>query len=327
MNFLFLLLPNLYDIFTVLMILYAFLLHHKGELQIPFGIACLLIYLATRLGIFAGKIIHKIIGRPQVEASQDQEDGVAAPNFFFDFGPQIVCVVAFQVIMMITSLPHAAAPAQTDNVASQDKQQIESVKSNLDADAKNATAEEAKSDMDELLVPDEEDIKPTAEEKPQASSKAQTTAPAVKPVVRIVKNTSSSKPVEKAVVEVKTVTEQPVIRYEIPETTLGIAGITPAERDLSHAQKSSTVSSATGASSGAVQQNVSSVVKSYDSSLKTKRYPGDDNPIPTTWGYYKQTSQEQQNAQQKNTTAAPASKSQTTSGYTIPANTMRAIGN
>ena len=57
MNILLLLIPNLYDVFTLIMIGYAFMLHQKGELQISFAVACGLIYVATRLGIFAGKYI------------------------------------------------------------------------------------------------------------------------------------------------------------------------------------------------------------------------------------------------------------------------------
>ena len=74
MRFILLLLPNLYDIFTVLMIGYAFILNHNSQLQIPFGIACLLIYATTRIGIFAGKIIHLMIGYSNV-----QEEGMEQP--------------------------------------------------------------------------------------------------------------------------------------------------------------------------------------------------------------------------------------------------------
>ena len=85
MRFLFLLLPNLYDIFTLMMIGYAFMLHQKGELQISFGLACGLIYIATRLGIFAGKILHMILGKPQTDEAENQEAG--GKRFIFPFNP------------------------------------------------------------------------------------------------------------------------------------------------------------------------------------------------------------------------------------------------
>lgn len=320
MRFLFLLLPNLYDIFTLMMIGYAFMLHQKGELQISFGLACGLIYIATRLGIIAGKILHLILGQPQTDEVGEDEAG--GKRFIFDFGPQIICVIAFQVIMMITSLPHAVTPAQVDKVAAQDKQ-IEQVEQKKGDKAENTLATDstpAKNDYEEMFSDSNEEtvvpqkIQPAV---PTVSTRKYTNAVAKR---------STYTPSQVTVTELPAAEPQqpvtPVVQkhpVQIPEKTLSIAGVSPAEININNAQRVMTPASN--------NQNVvisaattSGVINS--SSLTPKRYPGDDNPIPTTWGYYKQVPQTQaQQAQQINN-----QQTQQNNNRTIPANTLRTIG-
>ena len=325
---LFLLFPNLYDIFTAIMIGYAFMLHQKGELQISFGLACGLIYIATRLGIIAGKILHMILGKPQTDEVDEQDAG--GKRFIFDFGPQIICVVAFQVIMMITSLPHSATPAQTDKVAEQNKQAIEQVDQKQDGLAATedtvASAGSAKSDYDELFTEDE-DV--SAQQKAQTSN--------IKPAV----NTTYSAPrkyvapkaysqTKVSVTEVEpqqTAQPAPVVEKRpvyIPERTLNIAGVSPAELNIANIQtvaaNNTQVQPQATTRISAVAPATTSAISS-SGNLTPKRYPGDDNPIPTTWGYYKSAPTHTTQSQE-----AAAQNYQNNNNRTIPANTLKVIG-
>lgn len=327
MRFLFLLLPNLYDIFTVIMIGYAFMLHQKGELQISFGLACGLIYIATRLGIFAGKILHMILGKPQADEVDEQEaDG---KRFIFDFGPQIICVVAFQVIMMITSLPHSATPAQTDAIAAQDKQAIEQVDQKKDSSAvteDTVASAQSKSEYDELF---------TEEEETGSQPKAQPSD--VKPAVKTSYSAPRKYVAPKAYTQTKvSVTEvepqqtaQPAPAAEkrpvyIPERTLNVAGVSPAELNIANIQTvaayNNQVQPQATTKISAVAPATTSAISS-SSNLTPKRYPGDDNPIPTTWGYYKSAPTHTTQSQE-----AAAQNYQNNNNRTIPANTLKVIG-
>ena len=328
MKFLFFLL-NPYDIFTLLMIGYAFLLHQKGELQISFGLACVLIYIATRLGIIAGKILQMILGKPQTDEAEDQEQEAGGKRFIFDYGPQVICVIAFQVIMMITSLPHSAAPAQTDKIAEQDKAAVEqTVQTKDEASAKEETVASAdtataKSDYDEMFTEDEEDRTPTKTQTQDVKPAVNTTYSSQR---RYVSQKSTYKPTKVTVTEVEpqqTAQPAPVVQKRpvyIPETTLGVAGVSPAELNISNAQ--TTVinnNQAVNTRVATVAPSTTSVVNS--SNLTPKRYPGDDNPIPTTWGYYKQAPTHTSQSQE-----AAAQNYQNNNNRTIPANTLKVIG-
>ncbi len=316
MKLVLLLLPNLYDIFTLMMIGYAFVLHQKGELQIPFAVACGLIYVATRLGIFAGKLLHKILGQPQAVAAAEG----AAPDpkmAVWNFGPQVAFVVIFQLIMALCCLPHSTAVAKvpTNQLQMQEQNQVETpnsevVSSNaVNTDETAAKAEEsvakseqkqeqaknATSDVDKWLSEGEEEVT-----KPQQKKEE---------VKKAAKTTSTRRAATKKVKTNNTVAAQTYVdsSYEVPDRTLKSVGVSiPAETSTNY-RSSNQIAAANGT------YNVSG--------LTPKRYPGDDNPINTTWGYYKQTPQ-QQNQSVRQSNSAQTGKS----GAHIPANTLRSIG-
>ncbi len=318
MKLVFLLLPNLYDIFTLMMIGYAFVLNQKGELQIPFLVACGLIYVATRLGIFAGKLLHKILGQPQAVAAEG-----AAPDpktALWNFGPQVAFVIIFQLIMALCCLPHSSAVAnvpkeqlqmqeqnqtETPNseVVSQDAVNTEETAKNTQGNVQNAenqkVASNTTSEVDKWLSEsDEDEVAPKAkkeEVKKAAENSAKKTV--AKKVYRAKKAVASA---EQTYVDSS---------YEVPDKTLKSVGIKipAAESSSNYNNRSNQIAAANGT------YNVSG--------LTPKRYPGDDNPINTTWGYYKQTPQQQSQSVRQSNSAQTKS-----SGANIPANTLRAIG-
>ena len=311
MNILLLLIPNLYDVFTLIMIGYAFMLHQKGELQIPFAVACGLIYIATRLGIFAGKLLHKILGQPQIAPAEGE-----APDprmLVWGFGPQVAFVVIFQLIMALCCLPHssqavAGVPKEQLQPQSQVQEQVQDVQKNPNEISSNAVSDEevAKTDekksvektseIDRLLsegANEEEIVKPQPKKEVKKAVKSS-----------YVRKVASKKSTNNKIVEQSQTT---TATYDIPDRTLRVAGVSPAEQNINRANQ--IVSTNTTYSS----KNVSG--------LTPKRYPGDDNPINTTWGYYKQTAQEQNQSVQKANNAQ-----QKSSGANIPANTLRSIG-
>ncbi|MEE3349607.1 MAG: hypothetical protein VZR09_06165 [Candidatus Gastranaerophilaceae bacterium] len=315
MKLAFLLLPNLYDIFTLMVIGYAFVLNQKGELQIPFAVACGLIYVATRLGIFAGKLLHKILGQPQAVAAEG-----AAPDpkmAVWNFGPQIAFVLIFQLIMALCCLPHSSAVANVPKEQLQMQEQNQSEAPNSEVvsqDAVNTEETAAKtsdnvqnsenqkvadnnniSKVDKWLSESDED------EVASKTQKAATTNSTKKVVTK--KRTYRAK---KAVAsEKQTYVDS---SYEVPDKTLKSVGVTlPATSSSNYNNRSNQIAAANGT------YNVSG--------LTPKRYPGDDNPINTTWGYYKQTPQQQnQSVRQSNSVQTKSSR------VNIPANTLRAIG-
>ena len=127
----------------------------------------------------------------------------------------------------------------------------------------------------------------------------------VKKVVKnnYVKKVASKKSTNNNIVEQSQTT---TATYDIPDRTLRVAGISPAEQSINNANRTT---------------NNSTYNASNTSGLTTKRYPGDDNPINTTWGYYKQTAQEQNQSVQKANNAQ-----QKGTGASIPANTLKSIG-
>ena len=314
MKLAFLLLPNLYDIFTLMVIGYAFVLNQKGELQIPFAVACGLIYVATRLGIFAGKLLHKILGQPQAVAAEG-----AAPDpkmAVWNFGPQIAFVVIFQLIMALCCLPHSSAVANVPKEQLQMQEQNQSEAPNSEVVSQDAvnTEETAAKTSDNVQnsenqkVADNNNISKvdkwlSESDEDEVASKTQKAATTNSTKKVVTKRTYRAK---KAVASA----EQTYVdsSYEVPDKTLKSVGVTlPATSSSNYNNRSNQIAAANGT------YNVSG--------LTPKRYPGDDNPINTTWGYYKQTPQQQnQSVRQSNSVQTKSSR------VNIPANTLRAIG-
>lgn len=314
MKLAFLLLPNLYDIFTLMVIGYAFVLNQKGELQIPFAVACGLIYVATRLGIFAGKLLHKILGQPQAVAAEG-----AAPDpkmAVWNFGPQIAFVVIFQLIMALCCLPHSSAVANVPKEQLQMQEQNQSEAPNSEVVSQDAvnTEETAAKTSDNVQnsenqkVADNNNISKvdkwlSESDEDEVASKTQKAATTNSTKKVVTKRTYRAK---KAVAS----KEQTYVdsSYEVPDKTLKSVGVTlPATSSSNYNNRSNQIAAANGT------YNVSG--------LTPKRYPGDDNPINTTWGYYKQTPQQQnQSVRQSNSVQTKSSR------VNIPANTLRAIG-
>ncbi len=320
MRFLLLLLPNLYDIFTVIMIGYAFILNQKGELQIPFIAACGLIYLATRLGIFAGELLHMILGQPQTDVSEEEGAEPNAKRLLWNFGPQAMFVVIFQVIMLLCCLPHSGSAIAKQPIPKEDlKQEQVQVQDNEIAASDTQTAEEKKLADEEFFGPADEETTPQAaatpsasEQKPQTVAKTQTTRVAVR------RTPAASKAKRVSANNNNASYEQPVAvqndnRYFVPERTLQTVGVSASSQYINNTARANQIAATNG-----TYDNTSS---SPSGSLTPKRYPGDDNPINTTWGYYRQTPQQQrQSVQQAN------SASTKNAGSSVPNNTLKTIG-
>ena len=157
MRFLLLLLPNFYDIFTAIMIGYAFMLHSDGKLRLSFALACLLIYATTRIGIFAGKLIHMLIGKAATEPEGEQTPDVIVKRMVLDFGPQCMFVVICQVILALLFMtPVASTETKQLPPTTQPIQEAEQVQAEAPATEQQI----------ESAIPSEETAKTAAETEP-----------------------------------------------------------------------------------------------------------------------------------------------------------------
>ena len=341
MRFILLLLPNLYDIFTVLMIGYAFILNHNSQLQIPFGIACLLIYATTRIGIFAGKIIHLIIGHSNVqEEGMEQPADVIVKKMLAGILPQCIFIVICQVVFALFFLQNAAAAKFiTSDEAKKPQQEQVQTKDEVATDVNTTATKET--NVSESSVPavtddeydEEEKITPAVPVKPTVKQNVKpTTRTNVRQTIAPAKKTNVKQEVKAASAPAK-----PNVYYDIPDRTLQSAGISPAARRSVYSQAATasnsvvpTAGNSTGWTFSATNTNERIVQNSQtfsaqlkqastSTTLKPKRYPGDDNPLNTNWGYYKYTDKPVSQTQSQ---GAPVNRT-----YTIPANTLRSIGN
>ncbi len=337
MRFLLLLLPNFYDIFTAIMIGYAFMLHGDAKLKIPFALACLLIYATTRIGIFAGKLIHKIIGNAATEPEGEQTPEVLAKRMILDFGPQCVLVVICQLILALLFLnPTAGAEAKQLPPIAQPVQEAEQVQ---------AEAPVAPEQIEAAIPPAEETAKTQAQAEPDniatdaeaAAAEAKkavnkTTTPAQNKV-KTYNRSSAKKTSTQAKVDPNN-TGDNSYAVDIPERTLKTAGISPSEININKRQSTAqeiakvAASSRTNSNSWTfAAANTTSAAQSAISrtSLQPKRYPGDDNPLQTNWGYYRNYSNGVDITKNKGT-AAKQQKSADPVYNTIPARTLKSIG-
>ena len=281
------LLPNLYDVFTLLMICYAWYLHSNSQLKISFGLACLFIYIATRVGILAGEIIRIMIGSSSMEEENMEEPAdVVAKRMVLGFGPQAICVVICQVIVALCFLQGPATAKMSPASTYVEPQQVQVVgeSSAPVAEATNINIDKpAETTVEPAVKADETEVVPVATNK-------------------LFKRTSKAKIVQPKVAEVPT-NEQAVdntknnVYYDIPERTLATAGISPSSRRVAYSGNSGNF--VTTNNNVRVAQNVAPVNQQYQqpvpqqqtvqtsSTANTKRYPGDDNPVNVHWGYYK----------------------------------------
>ncbi|MBR6098736.1 hypothetical protein IKP85_03220 [bacterium] len=343
MRILLLLLPNLYDIFTLLMIGYAFFLHSQSKLQIPFLFACLLIYATTRVGIFAGKIVHMIIGKSTPEEEgEPMEPDVVAKKMILGVGPQCLFIIICQVIVALFFLQNpalakmvtpdnSAAPQQQEQVQAQPEEQAqapaEADKASENAPATETAAAKPSAAQDDEYDEDEE-IVPAVPVKKQA----------VRTSVPVAKRSATPKKSEVKTTAKTVAQTNNNVYYDIPDRTLQTAGISPAERRAAYANTVNASSNVQTAASNwnYTAQNVSNTVRvaqtaptqsTQSSNLQPKRYPGDDNPVNVHWGYYRY-AESVPGGTQVNTTAAPSGNNAQNNGYRspVPANTMRSIG-
>lgn len=340
MRFILLLLPNLYDFFTLLMIGYAFFLHHNSKLQIPFGIACLLIYATTRIGIFAGKIINLMLNRGGAsEEGIEEPADVVAKKMIMGIFPQCIFIIICQVIFALFFLNNqdVVKSIMPDKANSQQQEQVQSnnetaVNDEIQGESKVKSVESNSSaSFDEDYDEEDEEVVPAVPQKPAAKPVAKTSVKTVSSKRRIADKKTETKKASSSTV---TTAAKPNVYYEIPDRTLRTAGISPASRRIGYAQAAAASGSVVPAASNTtnwtfsaantnerIAQNVPEQLKQAPASaLKPKRYPGDDNPLNTNWGYYKYT--DKPVSQTQSQSAAPANRT-----YTIPANTLRSIGN
>lgn len=327
MRFLLLLLPNLYDIFTLIMIGYAFFLNHNSQLQIPFVTACLLIYATTRVGIFAGKIVNLMAGKSNVDQQNLEEpQDVIVKKMILGIIPQCIFIIVCQIIFAICFLQNPAA-AQFINPANLKNNNVEeNILPNINEDPIPEKITEELNNNDN----DEEKITPSADNKTSVATPVKTTNKVKRISTSQKKVKTESQPQQAA---------QNNVYYEIPDKTLRSAGISPAARKSAYSQNANQSNnsviptnnnsgnwsfSATNSTVTRVAQNLSNNETSKlnnqtsTSSLQPKRYPGDDNPLNTNWGYYKHT--DKPVSQTKN------SSNQQQRTNNIPAKTLRSIG-
>ena len=284
MRFLMLFLPNIYDILTLLVIGYAYFVDKETPLKIPFLFACIVIYLATRLGIFAGQIIGMLSGQVSAEPADINDADAFAKRILWGFVPQLIGVILFQVLMAFCYLPGLFNNQKT----SQSQQQVQIYDKNSEAELKeekdvvSVQSNEAAS----AVVADSEDATVTKEKQTQAAQATQKTTENMLPAVtksRYVKPVRINNTKNINNTHFVTNTEN-TVKYDIPAKTLKVAGVEQKEISLTNVKQTGT-SSFGGISSG---QNVNQDVKTNSgSSVNPKRDPGDDNPINTSWGYYR----------------------------------------
>ena len=343
MKILLLLLPNLYDIFTLLMIGYAYFLHTQSQLKIPFLFACILIYVTTRVGIFAGKIVHMIIGKskPEEEGEPMEEPAdVVAKKMILGVGPQCLFIIICQVIVALFFLQNPALAKMTapDNgSASQQQEQVqaqseEQAQADVETEKASEDAQVSESAAKPSVAADEEgedeEIIPAAKIKKQAVN---TSSRAVKRLATpSVAKKSDAKTASSAVAQTK-----PNVYYDVPERTLQTAGVSAAERRAAYSNAVNAAATNVAPSNWNVSSSNNNVrvaqsaqtQSTQSSNLQTKRYPGDDNPVNVHWGYYRY-AESVPGGTRVNTNATPTNGASQNNGYrnSVPANTMRSIG-
>ncbi len=304
MRFLLLLLPNIYDIFTALAIGYAYFVDKETPLKIPFLVACVVIYMATRLGIFAGQIIGMLSGQVNDEQADVNDADAFAKKLIWGFVPQLIGVIIFQVIMAFCYLPNIFGAPKAEQKQAQQVQMYDKNAVTAEEPAPAVTEEapavaetESAAKVEDKEVA-EQKVEPAIKEEPKYTAK-------VAPVSRkprnigVIKTSAQPKAVKEEVVH----NPAPVttVRYDIPERTLRIAGVEKSELNTANVRPVNTVSvqtttSASGwsfsanTSAGTAPQTntaVQNASSTYGSATQPKRYPGDDNPINTSWGYYR----------------------------------------
>lgn len=286
MRFLMLFLPNIYDILTLLVIGYAYFVDKETPLKIPFLFACIVIYLATRLGIFAGQIIGMLSGQVSAEPADINDADAFAKRILWGFVPQLIGVILFQVLMAFCYLPGLFNNQKT----SQSQQQVQIYDKNSEAELKeekdvvSVQSNEAAS----AVVAEPEDATVTKEKQTQAAQATQKTTENMLPAVtksRYVKPVRINNTKNINNTHFVTNTEN-TVKYDIPAKTLKVAGVEQKEISLTNVKQTGT--SSFGGNNISSGQNVNQDVKTNSgSSVNPKRYPGDDNPINTSWGYYR----------------------------------------
>jgi len=302
MKILMLLLPNVYDIFTAIAILYAYFVNQETPLKIPFALACVVIYAATRVGIIAGQGIGMMSGQGIEETVDANDPDAFARKLMWGFIPQLIGVIAFQIIFAFCYLPSFPGTKS----AQQPQEQVQLYEKNKTVNVQDEDSIEVKTEQETPAVADTQQNV----EEPKTTDVVAVSAPEpeVAPVRRTYNtyrryNTTKAKPVAQKQETVQETAPVNTVRYDIPERTLRVAGISPSEYNLANVRNNNTQIATTNngawsfsASTGSVSQTpVSTPVQtvtttnsvSSGSSLQPKRYPGDDNPINTSWGYYR----------------------------------------
>jgi len=299
MRFLLLLFPNLYDIFSVLMMGYAWFLNSNSQLKIPFGLACLFIYIATRVGIFAGEIIRLMIGSSSIEEENMEEPAdVVAKRMVLEVGPQTICVIICQVIVALCFLQGPASAKMTTPISN----------SNAQEQAQVATQNEVVSPVTEaanlnIEKPETSNIEPAVKED-EAEVVPVATNKTFKKLYKA-KN-DKQKLVEAPAKEQAVTNTKSSVYYDIPDKTLMTVGISPASRRIAYSADNNAVVPAANnngnwnfsaannvrvaqnaAPVSQYQQPVQQVNTASNAGANTKRYPGDDNPVNVHWGYYR----------------------------------------
>ena len=296
MRFLLLLLPNVYDIFTALAIGYAYFVDKETPLKIPFLFACIVIYVATRLGIFAGQIIGMMSGQVNEEPADVNDADAFAKRLIWGFVPQLIGVIIFQVIMAFCYLPtfpgmpkpQQAPQVQQTQSLFNDKN-VAPAASQQPVQAEEPKVAETKPEQKAVYSPVAEN-KPVQEPKPAVNKVVQSNA-----AKKITVTPKKAEKVENKPVIAMNSEPQNTVRYAIPERTLSIAGVSQDEVNLNSVnqntvqnQPSNSGSWSFSAGVPSATQNAAKTVSSVSGSdTQPKRYPGDDNPINTSWGYYR----------------------------------------
>ena len=293
---------NIFDIFTLLAIAYAYYVNQDTPLKIPFLFACIVIYIATRLGIFAGQIIGMLGGQVGENVEDVNDADAYAKRLVWTFVPQLIGVIVFQILMAFCYLPNFPGLPKIQQSQKQEVQLYNNDnKNDIAAEQQTpAVAEEtpavetaaAETKAEENFVNTENAVAAQGAAEPQPAKVA---TPRVRRTNTIAARIPAKKPETKEVSQ--TSTPAYTVRYDIPERTLNIAGVDKAEVNLNNVKPASTSSvqvpastnnwtftASTPAAQTSVPQTVSATA---GSSTQPKRYPGDDNPINTSWGYYR----------------------------------------
>ena len=267
------------------MIGYAYMLNQQNPFPISFGLVCLLIYAATRIGIFAGKLVQMMIGQAP-ETTGEESASVVAKRLVLGFGPQCIFVVICQVILGLTILPTPTtanlpqplqkhtAQLQTQNI---EQPKVEEVaEENIQPAVANTTVDNSSAKVDDNSSYAEKTSKSEDIVKPAKTSKFGS---------KIVRTKSANNVVS----ENTNVSASDKVAAYIPEKTLRAAGVNPSEVNVSSTPKTNT-STPTQANYSQTSTTAAQNKTQNNNNLHTKRYMGDDNPVSTSWGYYKQNS-------------------------------------